>query len=130
MRTHGEATERDDLVGWSTPLIADCLGVAYRACLGEDEPIVDYFAKQHGRVWLCAVGGDPFQATESQRTLGALAKLCRLSDEALDTIDNLVMDELAEVVSRRYQGSPAKTRAYNRILIDAASVMTRTRLAA
>lgn len=130
MRTECVGTERDDLARWSAPLIADCLGVAYRACLGGDDRLIGYFAAHHRRVWLSAVSGDWSDATEAQRTLGALAEMCRLSDEALDTIDHLVLDELSEVVARRYQGSPAKTRAYNRILIDAAAVLTRARLAA
>ena len=124
------ASERADISFWSTPLIADCIEAAYRACLGNDDRLVRHFTDQHRRLWQSLVRDDRTKVSERQTTLNALAKMCRLTAEALQAIDEIVLDELADVVALRYQGSPAKTRSYNRILIDAASVLTQTRLAA
>ena len=128
MRTDECASEREDIVGWSTPLIADCLGLAYKACFGQNDQLVDHFTQQHRRLWLSLVSNNPKKAAEARQTLQTLAKLCKLTDEAIHAIDEIVMDELTDVVSRRFQGSPAKTRSYNRILIDAATVLTQTRI--
>lgn len=124
------SVERDDLADWCVPLLGDCLSFSYRTCLGDNEQLVGYFVKHHQRLWLGAVCGDRVRAGESRRMLVSLVKLCNLTEDAIDTIDNIVLDELTDVVVRRYRGSPAKTRAYSRVLIDAASVLTRSRLAA
>ena len=129
LRSENIASERADIVDWSAPLIADCLGVAYRACLGQNEQLVGHFTQQHRRLWLSVVGNDAVKAAEARTILFSLAKLCSLAGEAIEAIDELVLDELSDVVSRRFQNSPAKTRSYNRVLIDAASILTQTRLA-
>lgn len=121
--------ERADIADWGAPLIADCLGLAYRACLGADEQLVGHFTQQHRRLWLSLVGNELAKAIEAQHLLGSLAKICQLTDEAIEAIDEIVLDELTDVVAQRFQGSPAKTRSYNRILIDVAAVLTRTRIA-
>lgn len=128
MRADTCAAERADIVGWSTPLIADCLDLAYRTCFGQNSQLVDHFTQQHRRLWLSVVANNPKKAAEACQTLATLAKMCRLTEEAIEAIDDIVMDELTEVVSRRFQGSPMKTSAYSRILIDAAAVLTQTRL--
>lgn len=130
LRSDDITSERADIVDWSTPLIADCLGLAYRACLGGDSVLVEQFTRQHRRLWTSLVADHPARAIEARKTLSTLAKLCQLNDEALHAIDELVLDELTDVVSHRFQGSPAKTRTYSKILINAASVLTRSRLAA
>ncbi len=129
MRNEDIAAERADIADWSSPLIADCLETGYRACLGSNEELVQHLTQQHRRLWMSLVGNDRAKAAEARGVLFSLAKICSLNDEALEAIDELVMDELSEVVSRRFQGSPAKTRSYNRVLIDAASMLTRARLA-
>lgn len=130
MRTDDNAPERADIAVWSVPLIADCLGSAYRTCLRGNEQLARHFTDQHGRFWHSVVSDDKGKATEARAMLTTLAKMCRLAEDAIGAIDELVMDELIDVVAQRYRGSPAKTRSYNRILVDAASVLARTKLAA
>lgn len=129
MRNEDIAAERADIVDWSTPLIADCLETGYRACLGPNDQLVAHFTQQHRRLWLSIVGNEPAKAAEARHVLFSLAKICSLAGDAIEAIDELVMDELSDVVSRRFQGSPAKTRSYNRVLIDAAATLTQARLA-
>ena len=128
MRAEDCAYERADIIGWSTPLIADCLDLAYRACFGQNQQLIDHFTQQHRRLWFSLVSNNPKKAAEARQMLATLAKMCRLTDEAIEAIDDIVMDELTDVVARRFQGSPAKTRSYSRILIDAASVLTQSRI--
>ena len=129
MKTDDSASDRADIADWGSPLIADCLGLAYRACFGSNETLIGHFTQQHQRLWFCIVGNDPSKALEARQLLTTLAKLCDLTDEAIEAIDEIVLDELIDVVAQRFQGSPAKTRSYNRILINAASMLTQTRLA-
>lgn len=128
MRTGEWTSERADIVSWSTPLIADCLDLAYQACFGQNQQLIDHFTQQHRRLWLSVVSNNMKKAAEARQMLNTLAKLCRLTDEAIEAIDELVLDELTDVVAMRFQGSPMKTRAYSRMLIDAATVLTETRL--
>ncbi len=130
MRAHDISSERADIAGWSEPLIADCLSLAYRACLGDDDQLVTPIARQHRRLWSSLVIGDFGKAAEARSLLQALAKLCRLSNNALDTIDTLVLDELAEVVSLRYQGSPRTVSNYSRLLIESAKALATVRVKA
>jgi hypothetical protein len=128
LRTDEWTSERADIVGWSTPLIADCLDLAYQACFGQNQQLIDHFTLQHRRLWLSVVSNNMKKAAEARQTLNTLAKLCRLTDEAIEAIDELVLDELTDVVATRFQGSPMKTRTYSRMLMDAAAVLTQTRL--
>jgi hypothetical protein len=128
MRIHDLREERADIAGWSAPLIADCLGLAYRACLGNDEQLIRPIATQHRKVWCSLVNGDASTAAQARDLLLTLARICRLTPKALDAIDDLVLDELTEVVSMRYQGSPRMAHCYNRLLIESATALTKARL--
>ena len=130
MRFENTVDARRDIADWSQPIVGDCISRAYDHCLHGDEAIVRPLARQHCRVWQFVIAGDGLKAAQARRELNHLATLGRLQPGSVDLVDRLVLDELVEVVSVRFRGSPAKTGAYSRMLIEAATTLTETRLTA
>ncbi len=121
---------RQDILDWSDPLVGDRLSEAYDICFGGNMELCRPMTRQHSRVWRMIIGGDKRRAADARRDLLRLARACRLSVEALDSIDRLVLDELVDVIAARFQGSPANTRLYNRLMVEASATLVETRLTA
>lgn len=121
---------RLDILDWCEPVVGDRISDAYDACFGGNQDFCKPLARQHTRLWRLIIGADKRRAAEARRDLVRLARACRLGPEALDAIDRLVLDELIDVITSRFQGSPANTRRYGRLLIEASATLTETRLAA
>lgn len=121
---------RQDILDWSDPLVGDRLSEAYDICFGGNMEFCRPMTRQHSRVWRMIIGGDKRRAADARRDLLRLARACRLSVEALDSIDRLVLDELVDVIAARFQGSPANTRLYNRLMVEASATLVETRLTA
>ena len=124
------AIERADLAEWSAPLIADCLDFAYPKHCEANEQFVAVCKRQHRRVWLSSLSNEAGKAAEERRRLGSFAKLSNVGADVIEAIDQIILDELTEVVSRRYRSSPARSRDYFRVLIEATSILAQTRLQA
>lgn len=120
---------RLDMLDWSEPVVGDQLLEAYGACFGGNMDMCRPMTRQHARLWRFVIAGDKRRAAETRRDLIRLAHICRLANEAIDAIDQLVMDELFAVVAARFRGSPADTRSYGRLLIEASTTLVETRLA-
>lgn len=129
MRLDDTDDPRQDILDWSEPLVGDRLLEAYHACFGGNMELCRPMTRQHARVWRLIIASQKTRAAEARRDLLQLARICRLSVEAIDAIDRLVLDELVDVISARFQGSPANTRLYGRLLVEASATLTETRLA-
>jgi hypothetical protein len=130
MRLDDTDDTRQDILDWSGPLVSDRIADAYELCLGGDRFLCQPMSRQHARVWRMIISADKRRAADARRDLLALARASRLGAEAIDAIDRLVLDELIDVIAARFQRSPAATRRYSRLLIEAAATLTETRLAA
>ena len=127
MRLDDTNDMRLDILDWSGPVVGDCLIEAYETCLGENHHWSRPLCRQHARVWRHIIGGDKRQAAEARRELLQLARTCRLSAEALDAIDRLVLDELVDVMATRFRSSSNDTRRYGRLLIETSATLVETR---
>ena len=121
---------RSDMLAWSEPIAGDRIMEAYSTCFGEDSEIFKSMARQHIRLWRTIIACDKPRAAAARRELLRLARLSRMGAEAIDAIDRLVLDELVEVMATRFNGSPASARSYGRLMIETATTLTETRLAA
>ena len=121
---------RRDIMDWSEPVASDRIAEAYDACFGGRADFCKPLSRQHTRLWRLIIVGDKRRAADARRDLLRLARACHLGPEAIDSIDRLVLDELVDVIANRFQGSPASTRLYGRMLIEASATLTETRLAA
>ena len=121
---------RRDMLDWSEPIVGDRIVDAYNSCFGGNQGFSKPMARQHIRLWRMIIGCDKRRATDARRDLLRLAGLSRLGAEAVDAIDRLVLDELVDVMASRFQGSPSTARSYGRLMIEAATTLTETRLAA
>lgn len=130
MRLDDTDDVRQDILDWSEPLVCDRLCEAYDACFGGNAELRQPMARQHGRVWRLILSREKRRAADARRDLLKLARICRLGVEAIDAIDRLVLEELVDVVAQRFQGSPASTRLYGRLLIEASATLTEARLTA
>jgi hypothetical protein len=130
MRFDDNADIRREILDWSEPIVGDRITAAYDICFGGNTDFCKPMSRQHCRVWKMIMSGDKRRAADSRSDLLRLARASRLGAEAIDAIDRLVLDELIDVISMRFRGSPADTRRYGRLLIEAASTLTETRLTA
>ena len=121
---------RRDILDWSEPIACDRIAEAYEACFGGREDFCKPLSRQHTRLWRLIILCDKRRAAEARRDLLRLARVCHLGPEAIDAIDRLVLDELVDVMAARFQGSPATTRVYGKMLIEASATLTETRLQA
>ena len=127
MRLDDTNDMRRDILDWSDPVVGDCLFEAYDACFGGNNEWSRPMSRQHARVWRLIIGGDKKRAAEARRDLLRLARTCRMSAEALDAIDRLVLDELVDVMAARFRSSSINTRLYGRLLIEASATLVETR---
>lgn len=124
------ADARADLAQWATPLASDRIACAYDFMLGEIPALCEPLWRQHGGFWRLILDAETARARVARAHLLALAQIARIGPEAVDAVDRLVLDELMDVVAARFQRSPANTRRYGRLLIDAVARLTETRLLA
>ncbi len=121
---------RAEMAQWACPLVSDRIADAYEACLGGKPSLREPLWRQHGGFWRLVLGGEAARAKVARAHLLALARIARIGPETVDAIDRLVLDELVDVVATRFQRSPANTRFYSRLLIEAAATLAETRLMA
>jgi hypothetical protein len=119
---------RRDILDWSEPVVSDRIADAYDVCFGGNAELCKPMSRQHTRLWRLIISSDKRRAADARRDLLRLARASRLGAEALDAIDRLVLDELVDVIASRFQGSPAATRRYSRLVVEAAATLTETRL--
>jgi hypothetical protein len=130
MRPPDLSAARRDLAEWSAPLIADRVSEFYMVCFDGDWQRVRPMTLQHCRLWRNLLLQEGNGAQNARRELVRLGRLAGLESQTLDRIDEVVLDELADVVVARFHRSPATTREYSRSLIRAASSLAEARLAA
>ena len=121
---------RDDLARWAGSLASDRIAAAYDACLGGKASLCDPLWRQHEALWRQILAGQGARARNARSHLLALAQIVKIGPETLDAIDRLVLDELVDVISSRFQRSPDAMRDYSRLLLEAAATLTETRLLA
>lgn len=130
MRQSDLSAARRDLAEWSEPLIADRVSEFYMACFGGDQQRVRPMTLQHCRLWRNLLLQEGNRAHDARRELVRLGQLAGLESQTLDRLDEVVLDELANVVVARFHRSPATTRDYSRSLIRAATSLAEARLVA
>jgi hypothetical protein len=130
MRFDDAADIKKDILAWSEPIAGDRILEAYHACFGLNEEQVRPMVRQHIRLWRLIISGEKRRAFDARRDLLRIAALSRVTAEAIDAIDSLVLDELVDVMASRFQGSPLTARNYSRLMVQAATTLTETRLAA
>ena len=130
MRFDDAADIKQDMWAWSEPIVGDRIVEAYDACFGGDRGQMRPIARQHLRLWRLIISGDKRRAADARRDLLRLAAISRLTTEAIDAIDKLVLDELVDIMASRFRGSPGTARLYSRLMVEAATTLTETRLAA
>lgn len=127
MSEYKDASVRDDLVSWAHPLIVDEINDCYFRRLRADPAIARELAIQHYRVWRQVLSDNLDGAAQLRTQLIDYAQANSVAAAVLDAVDRAVLDELMDVVIRRFQRTPYLARSYGMSLLDAATGLARTR---
>lgn len=132
--TYRQADERShnlqaEMAGWSQPLIIDQINHHYFALMRGKWELARELALIHYRVWRHVMNSDGDGAAQERHKLEAALQAAGLDAAAADAADRLVIDELMDVIVRRFQRSPALSRAYGMSLLNSAQLLTQARLA-
>jgi len=128
-----QANERSSLqaemAGWSQPLIIDQINHHYFSLLKGRWELARELALLHYRIWRHVMNADAAGAALERHKLDSALRAAGLDAASADAADRLVIDELMDVIVRRFQRSPALSRAYGVSLLNSAQVLTQARLA-
>jgi hypothetical protein len=113
-------TFRKDLLVWAEPIIADYLGNAYVECgIGAAHRTV--LTTHHRRLWraLILTQHQMFEAARSDLLRGA--GRAGLDPETLDDIDHEILEELMDIVLKRFRTSRDAAKGFGLVLLAVAS---------
>ena len=118
---------RDELIGWSQPLIVDQINHFYFDRLAGRSRLACELAIQHYRIWRCVLRDDLDAAAELRGVLSDNARAEGLPASLLDEADRAVLDELMDVIVSRFRRTPYIARSYGMTLLDTAANLARAR---
>ena len=130
MRSNDLTHVRRDLAEWGEPIVADQLIGHYSRVLKGQTSLAQPMAFNHRRFWRHLFAGHINEALATRRELQKLGKLVGMRSQAFDEVDRMVVDELMHVIISRFHRSPSMARDYGMTLVDLASNLAETRLAA
>jgi hypothetical protein len=113
----------DDLREQYLPTVCDYIATLYARVLPVDDKERILLVSVHQAMWSHGFALDFLSASKCRKTLIRLALAKGFSQEHIDRIDALVLDELMEIVAMRYRRSPSAVVAYNRAVL---AVVTET----
>jgi hypothetical protein len=112
---------RRDLLLWSAPIIHDILADEYRRALGAKNVSRLVHVTAHAKLWRALLSEQREAFAQARGQLNALARKANLELSEIDAIDGVVIEELLEVVAKRFARSPENIRAYTRMLMRASN---------
>jgi hypothetical protein len=114
---------------WSEPVIYDRLIAAYFKLISDRE-LARSLTRLHARVWRALISGDMEGFEELREALVSELESCNLTLDHLAEVDGEIMIELLDVVMARYNRSHRTARAYHLALMELATRLLPTRMAA
>lgn len=119
---------RKDMLLWSQPIITDLAQEAYAGLLGARHHSLRVLAAMHARWWRVILGDETEKVAATRVDLTNLARLCGLGREAVDTLDDAILNDLVDVVTSRFSRSPQNVRLYVGLLLRASASLVEQRL--
>lgn len=119
-----------EIARWSEPLVADHIYSAYENLFGGKGDKSEALGRQHCRMWRNLLGGGMLNAQFARRELMKLARMCRVDEAAVESIDAAIFSALLGLILRRGHGSIDAARLDGMALVQAASTLGEIRKAA
>ena len=117
---------RRELVNWAEPVIADRIFDSY----GEHDTGAEtarYLAGQHRRLWRAILLQKQSIVTVLQRELQCELARAGLDPDVRYAIDQSVIEELIDIVLKRFRSSSGRVKGFSMILLGAASELSASR---
>lgn len=124
-----QADARRDMWGWAEPVIVDRAALAYEVLLAD--PVAGLLmARKHRRLWRTLLQDDHAAVTIVRGELYRTARNLRLEAQAVEAVDEAILDELMDIVLCRFRASRTETKTFTLLLVAANSALTAARAAA
>ena len=122
---------RRELLNMAEPVIADRIIDGYRGLhQGEDAAERRFLAAQHRRLWRAILLDHRSLMVSLSVELRNELAVAGIRSEAIEEVDQSVLEELVDIVLRCFHFSHEKARQGSMILLDAASFIGATRASA
>ena len=120
---------RRDMWLWAEPIIADCAAEWY-ARTSPDGLAASVMARKHCRLWRSVIHDQPASIPEISEDLRRAGQKFGLRPNFIEQVNAAVLEELVDVVLRRFRASRTATRTFSLVLMSATSCFGTARAAA
>ena len=117
---------RHDMMIWAEPVIADCITEGYRH-REVDGPLRSLASAHHRRLWRAMILEQRPQMARIRHDLQGDLLRFGVETDVVDDIDQDVMEELMDIVFKRFRASRDKAKGFSLVLLSAASHMGESR---
>ncbi len=120
------ATPQSDLTFWSEAAVRDRLSSFYLTRIA-DASLAGQAARLHWSIWRSYLNDLAVPARASRQALTKWLMEARLPVDLIETGDAIVIDEIAELILRRFRRAPLQAKAYTKCLVAAATRLGQAR---
>jgi len=121
-----DLSERREMALWCFPIICDLIGESYGRVIGARHTSLQMVAFSHSQLWQAMLLDDHAAASKAREEVRWNLEMLGLHHAFADEVNDLVLDELMDVVTQRFNRSPLKAAFCGHILLHIAKNLTYT----
>ncbi len=118
--------ERREMALWCFPIICDLVAESYGRVIGPRQDFLRMVAFSHSQLWQAWLLDDHSAAVKAYGEVRWNLDLMGLPPAFAEEVNDLVLDELMDVVTQRFNRSPLKAASCGHILLHIAKNLTYT----
>ncbi len=121
-----DPSERREMALWCFPIICDLIGESYGHVIGPRHASLRMVTFCHSQLWQAMLLDDHAAASKAREDVRWNLEMLGLHHAFADEVNDLVLDELMDVVTQRFNRSPLKAASCGHILLYIAKTLTYT----